>query len=100
VGKGEQALVLLGAANRDPAQHERPDRLDLSRTPSRSLAFGLGPHFCVGAGLARLEAQLTFLLLPKLGWTEQQVAWTAPRDPTARVFRRLSELHVAAHSFA
>ncbi|MGH9006886.1 MAG: cytochrome P450 family protein [Acidimicrobiales bacterium] len=55
---GSQVLVCLAAANRDPAHWERPDELDLLRAPKPHLAFGHGPHFCLGAPLARLEARV------------------------------------------
>lgn len=52
---GEYVALLVGAANRDPAVFEDPDRYDLDRDTSATLAFGKGTHFCLGAALARLE---------------------------------------------
>ncbi len=54
---GDQALVMVAAANRDPAAFSEPDRFDIERRPGRHLAFGHGGHRCIGAALARLEAQ-------------------------------------------
>lgn len=56
VPKGDTMMLLLAAAHRDPAVIDRPDEFDPGRTAVRHLAFGLGPHFCLGAPLARLEA--------------------------------------------
>jgi cytochrome P450 len=58
VPKKEQPILLLAAANRDPAQFPDPDRLDLRRTPNTHIAFSSGIHFCVGASLARAEGQV------------------------------------------
>lgn len=52
---GDSVVVMLGAANHDPSLFTNPDRLDLDRPVSRHLTFGYGPHFCLGAALARLE---------------------------------------------
>ncbi len=55
IGAGEPVLVVIAAANRDPAVFDRPDELRPDRTGPAPLAFGYGPHYCLGAALARLE---------------------------------------------
>ncbi len=94
IGRGEQALIVLGAGNRDPARYPDPDRLDLTRTGTPHLAFGGGPHFCVGAGLARLEAQETFKRIAQSMPTPGAGIWSHTRD-RSRTFRRVRTLRVA-----
>jgi cytochrome P450 len=55
---GSRLLLLPAAANRDPRVFADPDRFDVTRDTSRALAFGTGPHFCLGAAVARLEARV------------------------------------------
>ena len=56
IPKGDTMMLLLAAAHRDPEVIDRPDDYDPRRAAVRHLAFGVGPHFCLGAPLARLEA--------------------------------------------
>lgn len=65
VGRGEEVIVLLGAGNRDPEVFDDPDRLDLTREKTQVVSFGGGAHFCLGAGLARLEGEIAFPALLK-----------------------------------
>ncbi|MFG1807392.1 cytochrome P450 [Streptomyces sp. NPDC049040] len=93
IGEGEIVSLLIGSANRDRRRFAEPDTLDLARTPNEHLAFGYGPHFCIGAALARLEGAIAFpLLLERLG----TVALAKPLDELpwrpARVMRGLTAL--------
>jgi cytochrome P450 len=55
IRKGQILHVMIGAANRDPAQFPDPDRLDVGREPNRHVTLGHGVHYCLGAALARME---------------------------------------------
>lgn len=65
VPKGDSLMLLLASAHRDPAVTERPDEFDPGRASIRHLAFGHGPHFCLGAPLARLEAAVALSAFAK-----------------------------------
>jgi cytochrome P450 len=94
IRRGDLVTVSLAGANRDPAMFAEPDRFDLHRPNGRQhLAFAIGPHFCIGAQLARLEATaaLTILLdrLPGVRLDAGQ-----PSAPHGLVFRKPPSLHV------
>ena len=93
----KDAIVLpcYAAANRDPRYFADPDRFDIDRNAQGHLAFGLGIHFCLGAGLARLETRIALeALIPRLShWerVEEVVEWTPSpflRGPISLPFKR------------
>jgi cytochrome P450 len=68
ISPGEVIVIALSSANRDPSRYQDPDRLHLGRDSSGHLAFGHGIHYCLGAPLARMEAQIAFgALLQRFG---------------------------------
>jgi cytochrome P450 len=94
VRRGERLVLVLNAANRDPAQFPEPDRLDIAREPNRHIAFGYGIHFCLGAPLARLEAAIALpRLLARL--PELAPAGGAPEWIDSLVFRGMKALPVS-----
>src|SRR5262249_8408041 len=60
IRRGERVVAIIAAANRDPEVFADPERFDVARDDTRHLSFGLGPHFCLGAPLARLEGLVAF----------------------------------------
>ena len=90
---GDLVTVSLAGAGRDPAVYPEPDRFDVRRRDARlNLAFAHGPHFCLGAHLARLEAQAAVravLTLPEL-----RLDPAHPAAPRGLVFRKPPSLHV------
>jgi cytochrome P450 len=63
IPRGEMMLGMIGSANRDETVFENPNELQITREPNRHLSFGQGIHFCLGAPLARMEAQIAFTTL-------------------------------------
>ncbi|MYI56585.1 MAG: cytochrome P450 [Acidimicrobiia bacterium] len=92
---GDTVVVNIAAAHRDPAQYPDPGRFDITRrlTKADHMGFGRGPHFCLGASLARLEVPIAvdeFLArFPRATLVSGTPAWKAPRDQ-----RGLAELWV------
>jgi cytochrome P450 len=79
IHRGDLVFLFLAAANRDPDHFADPHRLDISRTVHKHVAFGLGHHFCLGAPLARLEAQIAVATvvkqLPELRLTSDKLTY-------------------------
>ena len=96
IPKGSVVMAMYGCANRDGAKYPNPDMFDVERDNARTqMAFGQGPHFCVGAALARSEARIAFeLLLSRLN----NIALASVDAPTHRelsmTLRGLTNLHL------
>ena len=97
IAAGSTVLLFWGAANRDPAEYDRPDDVVLDRpAPKHHLAFGRGIHFCVGAPLARLEAEV---VLTRLLARTEHFALDPDQPPTrvnSLVVRRFRALPLVA----
>lgn len=96
LAKGDPVIFVIASANRDAARFERPDELDLDRAPKGHLAFGKGMHYCLGAPLARLEAEVALnALLARLPNLRLAVPDADLRYRFAPMFRALEALPVA-----
>lgn len=98
ISKGDIVALGFGSANHDPHQFPDPEKVVLDRTPNRHLAFGAGPHTCLGAPVARLEMQITLTEFVQRvpGWhvaAGQTVKWKLRGDR-----RGLASLPVILHS--
>jgi cytochrome P450 len=89
----EQAIILLPAANRDPAHFERPDCFDITRADNRHLSFGFGVHHCLGAPLARAEAQVALGAIAR-NFGRIELAEDPPPYKENLVLRGVSRLQV------
>ncbi len=93
IRKGDLVNSILGSANRDPQRFSNPDRFDITRNEGRHLGFGIGIHFCIGAPLVRLEAEIVFETIlrrfPKISLATETLEWQ--EHP---IFRGLKSLPV------
>jgi cytochrome P450 len=89
--RGQTALLMLGAANRDPRRFSEADRLDVTRSDARHLDFGRGIHFCIAAALARAEIHIVIETIlrrmPRMRLSTEALEWQ-----TVPVFRGLTAL--------
>ncbi len=93
VSKGDELLLILGAANRDPAAFPEPHRLDVTRDARKHVAFGGGIHHCLGAALARMEGVVAFKALLE-AFPTMELAAPPTRRPTFTL-RGLETLPIA-----
>ena len=96
IRRGELVIAVVSSANRDASQFADPDTLDLRRQDSKHVGFGRGPHFCLGAALARLETEIALATLLgrlpnlRLAIAEDDLYWRP-----IPIFRSLAALPVA-----
>jgi len=93
IRKGDLVNTILGSANRDPERFNNPNTFDITRSEGRHLSFGLGIHYCIGAPLVKLEAEIAFETIlhrfPNLQLKSDILEWQ--EHP---IFRGLKKLHV------
>jgi len=91
IGALTPTLVLLAAANRDPAHFIAPDRFDIRRDEGAPLSFAAGPHYCLGASLSRMEAEVMLSAITRR-WPQLALAEPPPRWWSSGPFRGLDQL--------
>jgi cytochrome P450 len=94
IPKGARVMLLLGAANHDPARFRDPDVLDLGRGDRGHLSFGGGPHFCLGNALARMEGEVVLPALVRR-FPDLRLLDDVPRHRGTMTLRGLEELRLA-----
>jgi len=94
VEEGDTVVTFLGAANRDPAEFDDPERFDVARDPNYPLSFAAGIHYCLGANLARLEGKVVF---DRLVRRFADIRWldTTPEWRGTLILRGVNHLNVA-----
>jgi cytochrome P450 len=95
IAEGARVILMLASANRDPEQFPDPDRLDLTRRAAGPLAFGMGPHACVGASLIRMAASIATRVFVERFLESKTIApaeWCG-----GSVFRWAASLYVLLH---
>ena len=96
VQRGQNIVLLIGAANHDPAVFHQPERLDINRRDSNNISFGRGVHHCLGASLARLESRIAFEVLLERFTTSMRLLTDRPPFRNSVVLRGLQHLPVRA----
>ena len=94
IAAGDRVLVLYQSANRDEGAWSEPDRFDVTRSPNPHLAFGIGPHFCLGANLARAELKAMVQELVVRYPRMRPVPGTAPRRAASTLVAGIEHLPV------
>ena len=93
--RGDGAILAIGAANRDPAVFDDPERLDVERSKGSNISFGRGVHHCIGAPLARLEGRIALEMLLER-YSSMKLLTKSPAFRRGIVLRGLESLPVSA----
>jgi len=95
IEEGDGIMLVLSVANRDPAAFTEPDRLDLTRAEGAHVAFGHGPHQCIGANLSRLELEVAYeTLFRRIPTLELAEPMDSLKEPAGSLLPRIKRLPV------